>query len=120
MARLPYAAKQLIKQVQKNYPDATYEVTDEPDGLGVHRAIKFDRDTSQVLEFAFDQFLDMDERVAEFHTTDAGYTHVEFVSGPAADDQRRYPLDEAILIIASSDSEPDDDEETQDSDDDVE
>lgn len=113
MARLPHGAKQLIKQVQELFPDATYETVGEPDGLGVYRTIKFDSEVSEVLDYAFDYILHDDERIEGFHRTEAGFLHVEFVSGIEADLRDEYLLHDAVILVANdgededgSDSEP--------------
>ena len=105
MARLPYAAKQLISQVEAEKPKATHEVTDEPDGLNVHRTIKFDKRTSKWLAPLLDQI--EDERIAEASLTDAGYLHVTFVAGPVADQRWEFPLADAETVHSvNEDAQP--------------
>jgi hypothetical protein len=116
MSRLPYAAKQLIEQVQAERPSAKAEPVGDPDGLNVHRTIKFDKRTSKWLAPLAEQFLDTDPRIAEWNVTDAGYLHVDFITTPGADDRSRFLLSEAIMVadsepepeVESSESEPED------------
>lgn len=102
--RLPYAAKQLIEQVQAEKPKATFEQHDL-DGLMVYRTIRFDKRTSKWLAPLVEQFADGDARIAQWSKTDAGYLHITFVSTPNADDRTPFPLRDAATV-ASSESEP--------------
>lgn len=98
MSRLPYAAKQLIEQVQAARPSAKAEPHGEVDGLRVHRTIKFDKRTSKWLAPILDQFADIDERIEEYDVTSAGYLHITFVSTRIADDRSPYPLKAAETV----------------------
>lgn len=95
MPRLPYAAKQFLVEgeIEK------YE-THDLDGLNVYRTLKFDKRTSKRLGEAM-LFVD-DERIADWHMTDAGYLHVTFVSGPEADTYDHFLLDDAITVAKAS------------------
>lgn len=94
--RLPYAAHQLIEQVQDRRKKAKAEYVSDPDGLGVVRTIKFDKATSKWLAPILEA-LD-DDRIREAEVTEAGYLHVTFVPTPNADDRRAFPLDEAEAL----------------------
>lgn len=95
--RLPYAARQLIEQVQSQKKRAKAEPFGDPDGLRVVRTIKFDKTTSKWLAPILEQ-LD-DDRLVETETTEAGYLHVTFSPGPNADDRRPFPLAEAAALV---------------------
>lgn len=95
MSRLPYAAKQLITQVTSFHPKAKATPVGLPDGLGVYRAIKFDKRTSKVLHPVMDH-LD-DRRIVGSHMED-GYLTVTFVATRHADIKTPYPLAEAQVV----------------------
>lgn len=111
MPRLPYAARTLKRQVEDAYPDAEIEATDL-DGLGVHRTLRFDKDTSEELAPLLAPDLAGDSRLAEVRVTDAGYLHVTFSARTNADDPRRFPLEAARDVLEARESaEQDSDEE---------
>lgn len=97
MARLPYAAKQFLVEAEVE----KYE-THDLDGLNVYRTLKFGKRDSKKLAKAL-EYVD-DERIADWHVTDAGYLHVTFVPGPEADSYDHFLLDDA-RTVASSESE---------------
>jgi hypothetical protein len=101
MPRLPYAAKQFLAEAEKIKPSTKYEADDE-DGLRVYRTLRFDKRTTKWLGEAL-LFID-DERILDWHVTDAGYLHVTFAPGPEADTRDPFLLDDAVTV-ASSDSE---------------
>lgn len=88
--RIPYAAKVLTQQVAEQRKKATFEPVDEPDGLGVHRTIKFDKTTSKWLAPLLESI--SDPRIASAEITEAGYLHVTFVGSKYADDREPFPL----------------------------
>lgn len=96
MARLTYGAKVLIAQVQERRSKASAEAAGEPDGLGVHRTIRFDKRTSKWLAPLLEAI--EDPRVTDLHTTDAGYLHVTFTHKRDADRRDLFPLDDAAVV----------------------
>lgn len=96
MARLPYAARTLVRQVLEHKPKANYEVHGDPDGLNVNRTIKFDKTVSKWLA-PIVEALD-DERIAEVELTEAGYLHVTFTEETIADQRTPFNLDDAITV----------------------
>lgn len=63
MARQTYAAEQLAEEVAGWRESATVEIADEPDGLDVHRAIKFDEASTKTLRPVLDVIAENDERI---------------------------------------------------------
>jgi hypothetical protein len=96
MARLPYAATRLIQDVQAIKPSAKAQPADDPDGLRVHRTIKFGKRESSVIYRVLLHI--QDSRIESFHLTDAGYLHVTFVAGPRADRRGSFYLQEALTV----------------------
>lgn len=103
MARLPYAAKTLIAQATARKPRTKAEPHGDVDGLGVHRTIKFNKETSKFLAPLLEQI--DDERIEDFEVTEAGYLHVTFVATPDADQRAEFPLSAAEEVAASSGDE---------------
>lgn len=102
MPRNPYAAAVLDAEVKALFPDATMEPFGEPDGLGVHRSFRFDKDTSTELVDAL-HFL-ADRRVSSVNITDAGYLHVEFVGDSfRADSRDPFMVKIALDVLAHPD-----------------
>lgn len=101
MARLPYAAKQFIKQAEALRSSTKYEPKDL-DGLNVYRTLRFDKRTSKWLAPALDQFADMDERIEMYHVSDAGYLYLTFVATPDADNREPFLLEDAVEVAAAS------------------
>lgn len=95
MSRLPYAAKQFLVEGEIEKWE-----THDLDGLNVYRTLKFGKRDSKRLGEAL-LFVD-DDRIADWHMTDAGYLHVTFASGPEADDYSPFLLDDAILVAKES------------------
>lgn len=96
MARLPYAAKQLIEQVQERYKTAEAEPADDPDGLDVHRAIKFDARSSAWLSPILDHF--EDPRIID-HRTEGKRLVVTFSEGIEADTRDEFPLRDVEAVL---------------------
>lgn len=96
MARLPYAATTLIETVQSLKTDAKWWEADEPDGLDVIRAIRFDKKTSDWLIPLLDA-LD-DERVESLTRNDNNQAVVTFSPRPVADRKDPFPLEDAQTV----------------------
>jgi len=92
--RLPYAAKQLIKQVQAEWEDVTVTASN-PDGLGVTRTITFDTATSALLEPLLTAI--KDPRI-ESMSDDEGHLTINFVPTAKADDRSAFPLIAAKVV----------------------
>jgi hypothetical protein len=104
MARLPYAARSLVRQIMADHPKMEYEPHGDPDGLNVHRTIRFDKATSEALGAAITQM--DDPRIEEASVTEAGYLHVTFVGKPIADQRGDFALEAAREVAAAEESEP--------------
>lgn len=96
--RFPYAAKQLLRQAQEQRPKAKMTAQGDPDGLGVHRTIVFDKRTSTYLAPLLDQI--KDPRITEHHLTNAGYLHVTFTPTWRGDVKDPFPLADAAVVAS--------------------
>lgn len=96
MSRQTYAAEQLTQQVTELRKSAKVEIADDPDGIDVHRAIKFDKATSKWLEPRLDAI--NDPRVQSLDLSKDVLT-VTFVAGMEADTRDPFPLDEADALL---------------------
>jgi hypothetical protein len=102
MARLPYAAKQFLAEAE-----ATTAVEERDlDGWGVYRTLKFGKRDSKRIGQAL-LFIE-DDRIKDWHVTEAGYLYVEFSTGPDADERDPFYLKDAATVAegSGSDSEP--------------
>lgn len=107
--RTPRAARTLIRQVREGLnrsPDSkagagTASAVDDPDGLGVHRAFKFDKVASKGLFNRLEAL--HDPRIAEVVESKEQVT-VTFVAGTAADDSTDFAFD-AAEEVASTDED---------------
>lgn len=95
MAQLPRGAEQLTRQVTE-YEDATYEVSGEPDGFGVHREIVFDEATSKWLAPVLTAI--EDERIERMEDR-SGQLAVIFVGDTRADFDDEYPIDDVLDVF---------------------
>ena len=93
--RVPYAAQQLIEQVQERHKRATAERVGEPDGLGVIRTVEFDKTSSKFLAKVLPH-LD-DPRIVGFDEK-GGKVQVMFASNTSADQRDPFPLDDAETV----------------------
>jgi hypothetical protein len=98
MARLPYAAKQLIKQASEAKPATKAKPVDEPDGLGVHRTVSFNKATSTWLKPLLEEI--DDPRIASLEVDKGGLLEVTFVTTIAADDRTPFPLEAAEQVTS--------------------
>ena len=95
MPRLPYAAKQFLDEV-----GATKWEEKDPDGWNVYRTLRFGkRDSKRIGEALL--FIE-DDRIEDWHLTEAGYLHVTFVTGPEADDRAPFDFEDALLVAKDS------------------
>jgi hypothetical protein len=102
MPRLPYAAKQFITEADPS--TAVENVEESIDGFGVYRTIRFGkRDSKRIGEALL--FIE-DERIEDWHVTEAGYLYVDFSPGPDADVKDPFYLKDAEVVARGSDSEP--------------
>ena len=95
--RKPHAAKVLIRQVLSARPKARIDAHGEPDGLGVVRALRFDKRTSAWLAPLLEEL--GDPRFTSVNVSGAGYLHVTFVSDRHADDRTPFALDDAETVL---------------------
>lgn len=95
MARLVYAAQQLIDQIVELYPDVVVTSVQEPDGFDALRKIRFELPQTEELGNLIAS-LD-DQRISGLHTDKDSLT-VEFVSTIKADSKTAYLLSEAQLV----------------------
>lgn len=63
MPRQTYAAEQLAEEVTAFRESAKVEIADDPDGLDVYRAIKFDEKSTESLRPVLDVIAENDERI---------------------------------------------------------
>lgn len=96
MPRLPYAAETLTDAVQSLKSDAKWYEEGEPDGLGVTRAIRFDKKTSDWLTPLLDSL--QDERIESLTRNDKNQLVVTFSPRPVADWRDPFPLEEAQIV----------------------
>lgn len=109
MARAPYAATTLIRQIREGLnrkPDSkagleTAVPTDDPDGFGVHRSFQFDKTASKGLAERLEAL--SDPRIVEV-VESKGQVTVTFAPGINADDKTEFALGEAVV-----EAEPDED-----------
>jgi hypothetical protein len=100
MPRQTRAALRLITEAQGLRHSAKAEPHGDPDGFGVHRTVKFDKNTTKWLA---DAVLAMrDSRIQEAPVTEAGYLHVTFVADPRADHRDPFYLAERLEIAAAT------------------
>lgn len=100
MARTPYAARTLARQLNERAgrkPDSAVsagvmEATDDPDGFGVNRTFKFDKTVSKGLADLLNAL--GDRRISEV-SEDKGQVSVTFNSSAVADDRSDFDLDAA-------------------------
>ena len=95
--RLPWAAYTLASQVKNKYPRSKWERVDGPDGLGVHRAIVFDRTSSKWLAPLLAVI--NDPRIATHELGEDGRLTVTFSSGVNADTREPFPLAEVDQVL---------------------
>jgi hypothetical protein len=96
MPRTARAAQRLIQDLQAVKPSIKAQPFGDPDGYGTIRTLKFDKRSSPV---AYRILLHLDDaRIADFHLTDAGYLHVDFVTNYLADFRNPFPIREAITV----------------------
>lgn len=101
MSRLTYAAEQLRDQLMLVNPDAIMATADDADGVGVHRTVSFDKDSSTYLSPLLAVIAPSDPRIVS--TSDAGgILNVTFSAGINADDRTPYPLDEVAAVLAEA------------------
>lgn len=93
------AAQQLIEQVTELRPDAQATVVGDADGIGVHRTVAFDAETSAWLAPYLDAF--KDERIES--VDDDGIT---FVPDTRADFRAAYPFAEVGAVLDQQDESP--------------
>lgn len=101
--RNPYAAKVLHAQVGELRPDAEIERYGEPDGLGVYRTFRYDKDTAEWLAPLLREL--SDPRITDVNVTDAGYLHVTFASNRLGDIKTPFALEDAEVVMGSADAE---------------
>lgn len=94
--RLPYAAKQLIKQVKAIDDKAVSSPVGLPDGLGVWRSIGFDETTSGWLFHCL--VACQDPRIQHLDMIEDRLT-IQFVLDHRADQVQRFYLDEALTVL---------------------
>lgn len=94
--RLVYGAKQLVRQVTDERPNASH-LWGTPDGLEVVRTIRWDKRTSKWLAPLLEAI--GDPRIEQLHLTDAGYLYVTFVPTHRADSNDKFPLEEAKAVL---------------------
>lgn len=97
MPRQTYAAETLAQQVTELRKSAKVEIADDPDGIDVHRAVKFDKATSKWLEPRLDAI--NDPRIASLDVSKEVLT-VTFVPDMSADTRDPFPLDEADALLS--------------------
>ena len=99
MSRIPYAAKQLIKEVLAIDSLAVSAPVRQADGLDVFRTIAFDAHTAQWLEPCLRACAD--SRIVRMDNTE-GLT-VTFRADMVADDIRPFHIDAAHRILTEED-----------------
>lgn len=99
MARPTHAAKTLIKEVSKHYPDAQFEHHD-PDGLNVFRRLTIEgldeRGVQALQAVAVDSRITIADTHVQDGTAQAG---IEFVSSIAADNRKHFHFEGALAIL---------------------
>lgn len=98
MARYPYAAQQLIAQVQDKFKNATAEPDDDPDGLDVHRAFKFNPQSSAWLAPVLDVIVPQDNRIVSSVMRGKNLV-VTFTGGNEADLRTEFPLIDVANVL---------------------
>jgi hypothetical protein len=99
MPRQTRAALRLLQEAQGLRHSAKGQPHGDPDGFGVYRAIKFDKNTSKWLAPALEDI--GDARIESVNLTDAGYLHVTFVGRPQADHRDPFYLAERLEIASA-------------------
>lgn len=97
MPRLPYAAKRLIQQATDAKPATKAKPVDDPDGLGVHRTIQFNKATSTWLKPLLEEM--DDPRIASLEVDKGGLLEVTFVATTFADDRTPFALEAAEIVV---------------------
>lgn len=100
MSRIARAAKTLQSEVEALRKSATVETHGDPDGLGVHRTLKFDKQTSKWLEPMLAEI--SDSRISESHVTDDGYLHVSVVPTYRGDFTEPFNLAAAETVVKAA------------------
>ncbi len=104
--RLPRAAKTLIRQISDKRKSAKIEPIDESaDGLNVVRQFRLDKGTSTWLKPSLDAILELDPRIASYSTNNKGQIILTFTGSREADDDARFPLDEAAEVDSGDEGE---------------
>lgn len=98
MARLPYAAEQLIAEVQNLDENFTAETVGDPDGLGVYRSIRFDKAASKQLKDAAEVLIH-DERLTSVENTAHGVVFTFDDRSVVADDRAEFGVEHVIGIL---------------------
>lgn len=109
MARLPYAAEQLIAEVQDLDENFTAETVGDPDGLGVYRSIRFDKAASEQLA-EVGEVLTHDERIVSVENTDDGVVFTFDERSMVADDRTEFGVEHVVSILEGPE-EPTEEEE---------
>lgn len=98
MPRIPHAAKTLIRQAVERKPQTKATREGEPDGLGVHRTISFNKATSKWLE---PLLAELDDPRITGYEVEGGILSVTFSTGIDADDASEFPLDAAAEVAGA-------------------
>jgi hypothetical protein len=93
--RTPYAAQVLSRQVTDGNKRAKLEPTGDPDGFGVLRSLKVDKNTSKTLGPQLE--LLNDPRIESLSDED-GHLIITFVASGRADHRDEFPLEAAATI----------------------
>jgi hypothetical protein len=101
--RVPHAAKTLSRQLGERYKSHTMEPSGDPDGIGVHRKVKFDKTSSKFLDKVL-PYID-DPRIVN-HSMRSGILTVEFSHRTVADQRDVFPLDDADTVATAEAKNP--------------
>lgn len=100
---VPPAASQLLYEVQTCEKDASFEPVGEADGLGVHRVVQFDEESSKWLPKVMDVVLESNENRVQAVGQIDGHTHVTFVGDTRADFIQPFRIAEVKVILEDDD-----------------
>lgn len=95
MARIPLAAKQLVRQATDAKPQTKAERAGEPDGFGTYRSVSFNKATSKWLEPLLTVL--SDDRIESTESED-GILTVHFVPGRPSELSHPFDLDSAAVV----------------------
>jgi hypothetical protein len=103
--RIPHAARTLAKDLGARYKNVPHTPDGDPDGLGVHRSVRYTGAAGKFLAKIADALAD-DPRIVGSEKHKDGVV-IHFTDRITADSRDPFPLDAAEAVSEGSESESD-------------